>query len=83
LRAADFAAREDLSATTLRWWSSALARATRAEHGSSAIEPIELSVEQVTRQGWFEIAVGSVVLRFEVGVDVDYVAAVAGAIAGR
>jgi hypothetical protein len=75
LTAPEFADREELSLATLRWWSSALQRDTRAEHGSSAIEPIEISVGmRAARGASLEIAVGGAVLRCEVGADVAYVA---------
>jgi hypothetical protein len=41
---AQFALREDLSVGALRWWSSVLGRGTRAQHGRSPIEPIEIAV---------------------------------------
>ncbi len=37
---------EGLSVFSLRWWSSQLARDNRAEQGTSAIEPIEITVER-------------------------------------
>jgi hypothetical protein len=82
LTAAEFAAREDLSVMSLRWWSSALGRDSRATHGSSGIEPIEISVATAGRSSGVEIAVGGAVVRCEVGVDVDYVAALARALRG-
>jgi hypothetical protein len=45
LAARQFAENEGLSVFSLRWWSSQLARDNRAEHGTSAIEPIEITVE--------------------------------------
>jgi hypothetical protein len=84
LTAADFAEREDLSVNSLRWWSSEFGRGTRAEHGSSAIEPIELSIAQPASRGnMLEIAVGITVLRCEVGVDVDYLASLVRALRGE
>ena len=75
LRAADFAEREDVSVNSLRWWSSEVGRGTRAAHGSSAIEPIELSVAEPARRATtLEIAVGVTVLRCEIGADVEYLA---------
>jgi hypothetical protein len=75
LTAADFAAREELSVHSVRWWSSALGRDSRASHGSSEIQPIEIAVAATPRGSGVEIAVGGAVLRCEVGADVDYVAA--------
>jgi hypothetical protein len=67
---------------SLRWWSSALGRDTRASHGSPGIEPIEISVATTARSSGVEIAVGGAVLRCEVGADVDYVAALVRALRG-
>jgi hypothetical protein len=86
LTATDFALQEDLSLSTLRWWSSAVERDTRAQHGSSAIQPIEISVgPEVGRGpgGCVEIAVGRAVVRCEPGVDVAYVAALVRALDER
>jgi hypothetical protein len=74
LTAAQYASREELSVNSLRWWSSALGRDTRASHGSTAIEPIEIAVAPTLRSVSLEIAVGGVVLRCDVGTDIDYVA---------
>jgi hypothetical protein len=75
LTAADFATQDDLSVVTLRWWSSQLGRDTRVSHGSTAIEPIELSLAPARSSGVVEIAAGDAVVRCEVGTDVAYVAA--------
>ena len=75
LTAMDFAIQEDLSVGTLRWWSGELGRDTRAAHGSSAIEPIELSLPTPRSGGFVEIAAGDAVIRCQVGTDVAYVAA--------
>jgi len=80
--AEEFAHREGLSTGTLRWWSYALKRDTRAEHGSSAIEPIEVAVSPVVRGGLLEIKVGGAVMRFESGADVTYVASLVRALQG-
>lgn len=82
LTAAEFAQREDVSARTLSWWSSTLQRDTRAEHGSSAIEPIEIAVQAPATHGAVEIAVGGVVVRCELGADVAYVTALVHALRG-
>ena len=75
LTAAEFAEREDVSVVTLRWWSSQLGRDTRAPHGSTAIEPIEVSLAPARSGGFVEIAAGDIVVRCEVGTDVAYVVA--------
>lgn len=78
LTAREFAAREDLSAGTLMWWSSRLRRGTRAERGldeSVAIAPIEIDVPRGARSSHVEVAIEGAVLRVEVGADVEYVAA--------
>ena len=86
LTGAEFALREDLSVASLRWWSSQLGRDTRAEHGQSTIEPIEIAVRPLARGhtgGVVEVAVGEAVIRCEPGVDVAYITALARALAGR
>ena len=82
LVAAEFAAREDLSVTSLRWWSSALRRDTRALHGSVAIEPIEIAVGGATGNA-VEVAIGGAVVRCPIGTDVSYVAALVRALGER
>jgi hypothetical protein len=84
LTANAFAAREGVAAGTLLGWSSRLNRDIRAEHGSSAVQAIEIVVPEVTASSsrGLEIAVGDVVVRCEVGVDVAYVAALVRALAG-
>lgn len=66
---------------TLRWWSSALRRGTRAQRGSheaTAIAAIEIEVPRnAERAGQVEIAIDGAVLRVEIGADVEYVAALA------
>jgi hypothetical protein len=80
LTATEFASHEDLSVWSLRWWSTRLRRDTRASHGSSRIEPIEISVAPARG---VEIVVGGVLVRCEVGVDVAYVSALVRALAER
>lgn len=63
-----------------------MGRGTRAWHGASAIEPIEISVSPGARQaleGRLEISVGSAVVRCEPSVDVAYVAALVRALGER
>lgn len=83
LTARQFAESEGLSVFSLRWWSSQLARDNRAEHGASAIEPIEITVEgrQAGRE-LVEVVVGAATIRCERGTDVGYIAALVRAIAG-
>jgi hypothetical protein len=84
LTAAAFAAQEGLSVSSLRWWSSALGRGTRAEHGVSAVEPIEIAVPSPMRApSAVEVAIGDAVIRCEPGVDVAYVAALIRALSSR
>ena len=79
LTAGEFAAREGVSERTLRWWSSALRRGTRAERGSTesaVLAPIEIEVPRATAgMRHVEIAIDSALLRVEVGADVEYVGA--------
>ena len=82
LTATEFALREEVSARTLSWWASALHRDTRAKHGSSAIEPIEIAVKTAAMGASMEIAVGGVVVRCELGSDIAYVAALVRALRG-
>jgi adenosine/AMP kinase len=60
-----------------------LARDNRAEHGASAIEPIEITVEAGrSGRGLVEVVVGAATIRCEPGMDVGYIAALVRAIAG-
>lgn len=79
LSASEFAAREGVVERTLRWWSSALRRDTRAERGSPRVEPLAIELVRsapafASSGGPIEIAVGRTRLRVEVGTDVAYVA---------
>jgi hypothetical protein len=80
--AADFALREGLSVSGLRFWSSRLGRGSRAEHGPS-IEPIEITVPTGAMGSPIEVAVGDAVIRCEPGADVTYIAALVRALSGR
>ena len=68
-----------MSERTLRWWSSALRRGTRAERGSTesaVLAPIEIEVPRATAgMRHVEIAIDGALLRVEVGADVEYVGA--------
>ena len=87
LTAAEFASREGLSVSSLRWWSSELRRGSRASrHGRPAIEAIELALPTAAREatgGMLEIAVGSAVVRFDASVQVAYVASLVRALGER
>ncbi len=82
LTAAEFAGRERLSLWSLRWWSSAVSRDTRALHGPTATRPIEIAVASASARA-IEVAVGGAVVRFEAGVDVGYVASLIRAMSER
>lgn len=80
LTAAEFAAREGVSEGTLRWWSSALRRGTRAKRGSiesAVLAPIEIDVPRAAAISarHVEIAIDGTLLRVEVGTDIEYVSA--------
>lgn len=78
LSAREFASAEGVSERTLRWWSSALRRGTRAERGSieaTVIAPIEIEMPSARSAKHVEIAIDGAVLRVEVGADVEYVGA--------
>jgi len=78
LSAPAFAAREGVGERTLRWWSSALRRDTRAERGSAEPIAIELGASApsiASASTMLEIAIGAALVRLEVGTDVAYVAA--------
>jgi hypothetical protein len=89
LTAAEFAVREGLSASSLRWWSSELGRGSRASghgHDAPAIHAIELAVPSAALRrsaGIVEVAVGNVIIRFDAGVDVGYVASLVRAVGER
>jgi hypothetical protein len=83
LTARHFAESEGLSVFSLRWWSSQFGPDNRAEHGASAIEPIEITVEAGrSGRGLVEVVVGAATIRCEPGMDVGYIAALVRAIAG-
>ena len=85
LTAREFAAREDLSPSTLTWWSSMSTRDTRASHGpllSESIEPIEIALDRPATVGLVEVAVSGAVVRCEVGTRVEYVASLVRALRG-
>jgi len=76
----EFAAREDLSVDTLKWWVAAFRRPAllkkRGAAPCTAIVPlaIEIAPTRATSSGAVEISVRGVVVRVEVGTDVEYVA---------
>lgn len=70
-----FAAKHGLTLSTLRWWSSEL-RSTRPATSTDRVEVREVIVAESARGNEsFEIGVGPVVMRFEVGTDPRYVSA--------
>jgi len=79
LGAEEFARREDLKASTLRWWRSEL----RREGSESTSTPVPLAVHVVEQDGnaangadgAITIEVGELVVRLAPSTDVDYVAA--------
>lgn len=90
LSAREFGAREGVSDRTLAWWSSTLRHGTRATRGSmvlATVAPIEIEVPRVTivpaRNSAVEIAVADIVVRVEVGTDVEYVGALVAALGVR
>jgi len=79
----EFATQEGLAPSTLAWWSSTLSRDTRAAHGLSTIEPIEIVVQPTPVEARpIEIAVAGSVVRCEVGTSVEYVASLVRALGG-
>jgi hypothetical protein len=85
LTAEEFASKEGVNASTLRWWSSRASRGTRAAHGSIVVQPIEIAMPgagQATSGGIVEVAVAGMVVRVEVGTDVAYVAELLRAVGG-
>lgn len=83
LPAAEFAAGEKINAKTLSWWSSQLRRDTRAQHGSTALVPVEIEVPRMaTHASTIEIALDHVVIRFGVGSDVAYIGELVRALRG-
>jgi len=89
LTAAEFALRQELSVSSLRWWSSELGRGSRASgHGrrGGEIEAIELTLPAAgpgAPAGVLEVAVGNAVVRFDATVGVAYVASLVRALGGR
>jgi hypothetical protein len=84
LTAGEFAEREDVSPRTLRWWSSALSRGTRAVRGQAEMSPapIEIILPAEQARAHVEISVQGAVLRVEVGTDAAYVGALVQALRG-
>jgi hypothetical protein len=83
--ATTFAKEVGIKASTLRWWAYELRRDTRAQHGSSSIVPIEIALPDTpsvlaTTQAQLELEAGDVKVRFEVGTNVVYIAALARAL---
>ena len=74
-----YAARHGLNVWTLRWWSSRIGTVAPA----AGVSLREIVVEQAASEpsSNFELLLGGITLRFEVGTDPRYVAAVAAALA--
>lgn len=75
-----FAARRGLNVSTLRWWSSEVRKAGRSTADQLEIREV-LVAEPDRHESTFEIGIGSVVMRFEVGTDPRYVAALVATLA--
>ena len=79
LSAEEFSAQEGISVHTLRWWSSALNRGTRAKRGLPERErvtmvPLEISLPRPARAAApLEVVVGDVVVRVPRDADVGFV----------
>lgn len=82
LTAEVFAARHDLNVSTLRWWSAEIGSASACV---PALRELVVEREVGSADRSFELTLGAIGLRFEVGTDPRYVAAVAAALveAGR
>jgi hypothetical protein len=78
-RADDFARRRGLKVATLQWWCSELRRAAaRSSLLPVRFVPLRPAASVEARCKPVEARVGSVILRFETGTDVEYVAALLG-----
>ena len=69
LSAAEFARRRGLKVGTLRWWSSQLQDLSEQTVEFLALRPV--APEPCSH---IEVAVGTIVVRFEVGTDTEYLA---------
>jgi hypothetical protein len=81
--AEEFAAKSGVKPGTLRWWSYTLKAERRPKRDGSSIVPIEIAVpisERVGPTPTIELGTGKAVLRFEIGTDVAYIAALARAL---
>ena len=75
------ARRHSVKASTLRWWRSQLRRERRP--APKLLPVVVREAVPVTSARPVEILVGGVVVRVEVGVDVEYVAALVHAVGDR
>ena len=82
LTAEAFANRHDLNVSTLRWWSAEIGSASASV---PALRELVVEREVGAADRSFELTLGAIGLRFEVGTDPRYVASVAAALveAGR
>lgn len=81
--AAEFAAKVGVREGTLRWWSYELKAEARPPSVASAIVPVEIALPRADGQRAsrpIELGTGRAVLRFEIGTDVAYIAALAQAL---
>lgn len=74
--AEEVARRHGVKVTTLRWWRWQLGRQGKksAKKKAPALVPVVVKEPSPARTGYVEILAGGVIVRFEVGTDVDYVA---------
>ena len=74
------AGRHRVKAKTLQWWRSELRRERREAPALPALLPVVVRGAQAPTSAPVEIAVGGAVVRVAVGTDVEYVAALIGAV---
>ena len=86
-KVAAFCARRDINANTLSWWRSRLRRHGTSARGRAGVElvPVDVTapappVKPVTT---LAVVVGDAEIQFTTQVDVDYVAALVGALRSR
>lgn len=81
-----FARRNGLNVSTLRWWSAELGKGSIPEDDALGVREVVVAPRvALGRDGTFELVLGALSIRFEVGTDPVYVAAVAAVLveAGR
>lgn len=77
--AEDVARRHDVKVGTLRWWRWQLGRQNKkhAKKKAPVLVPVIVRASTPALAGHVEMLAGGVVVRFEIGTDVDYVAQLA------